>query len=287
MKKIKMAIMALMAPLSCFITSCSPLNAGDSFIATTDDGIYRYEVVVSRRNYVRIFPVQNAGAVADTVRIPGTITYEGQTYIVSQIGENAFRNYTNITSVVLPSTISVIEAAAFKNCTSLISINTPQPLSTIGNYAFDSCISLQAFNLNASLSSLGDGCFRDCSSLTQVSFPSSFTVIPNQAFSNCTLLSSIELSATILNIGSDAFSGCTNATSLSLGSSVQSIGGRAFANCNSLQEIRITTAMPPTCLSSTFDSVPENIPVTVPISHVQDYRNATGWNHFTNYIGSY
>lgn len=289
MKKKAKTILSLTLMLSglTLSESCSHLNVGETFVVETDGIAYRYEVLVSRMNYVRITPVSDNQTVVGAITLPSTVSFQGDRFVVSQIGENAFRNYTNITSVVLPPTISVIEAAAFKNCISLASINTPQPLATIGNYAFDSCTNLRAFNLNASLSSLGDGCFRGCTSLTQLDFPSSFTSIPNQAFSGCTSLSSIELPATISSIGNDAFNNCTNATSLSMGSSVQSIGERAFANCCSLQAVSISTATPPTCFATTFDSVPANIPVTVPMPHIQDYQNATGWNHFTNYIGTY
>jgi len=41
------------------------------------------------------------------------------------------------------------------------------------------------------------------------------------------------------------------------------------------------------CSANTFDGIPSGIPVTVPMANVGDYRNATGWNRFSNYIGKY
>lgn len=287
MRKIFKTILPLVLTLSLGASSCTEYNAGYSFVAESNGISYQYEVITSRMNYVRISPLSDSQTVTGDITIPATINYEGTRFVVSQIKENAFRNYTLITSIALPASLSVIENSAFKNCTSLTTINTPQPLSSIGAYAFENCYNLQAFDFEASISTLGEGCFKGCNSLTAAVFPSSFTSVPNQAFYGCTSLTDIQLPATIMNIGNDAFGNCTNVIAISFGSSVQTIGERAFANCSSVQSIAITTPMPPTCYTSTFDSVPANIPVTVPMPHVADYQNATGWNHFTNYVGTY
>lgn len=287
MKKTFLTFIPLVLTLCLLVTSCTEYNAGYSFVAESNGITYQYEVITSRMNYVRISPVSDSQAVTGDVTIPATVNHEGTRFVVSQIKENAFRNYTLITAIALPPSISSIENSAFKNCTSLSSINTPQPLSIIGAYAFENCYSLEAFDFEASISSLGEGCFKGCTSLTTAVFPSSFTAVPNQAFLGCTSLTTINLPATIMNIGNDAFGNCTNATAITFGSSVQTIGERAFENCSSVQSITITTPMPPTCYASTFNGVPNNIPVTVPMPHVTDYQNATGWNHFTNYVGTY
>lgn len=287
MKKIVKTILPLVLMLPMMVASCTDFNAGYSFVAESNGITYQYEVITSRMNYVRITPVSDSQTVSGEVTIPATVNHEGTRFVVSQIAENAFRNYALITSVTLPASISSIENSAFKNCTSLTTINTPQPLSIVGAYAFENCYNLQAFDFEASISSLGEGCFKGCSSLSAAVFPSSFTSIPNQAFWGCTSLTAIQLPATIMNIGNDAFGNCTNATVITFGSSVQTIGERAFENCSSVQSITITTPTPPSCYASTFNGVPANIPVTVPMPHVADYQNAAGWNHFTNFVGTY
>lgn len=281
------ALFPLVLLLLMLTTSCSGYKAGFTFEAESNGIIYRYEVIVSQTNYVRLFPVTGAEMVEDSISIPASVEYEGTKFIVSQIGHGAFCNYTHITSITLPPFISTIEDSAFKNCTALTSINTPQPLSIIGSYAFENCSSLQSFKFDASISTLGKGCFKGCSSLREASFPSSFSAVPDQAFSGCSLLSAIHLPPTIINIGHDAFNGCMNASELTFGSSVQTIGQRAFADCVNIQSITISTPTPPVCYTTTFDGVSPVIPVTVPMPHVADYQNATGWNHFTNFIGTY
>ena len=52
------------------------------------------------------------------------------------IGNEVFKDETNITSVTLPSGLSRIGAGAFRGCTNLNSINLPETLTYIGDYAF-------------------------------------------------------------------------------------------------------------------------------------------------------
>ena len=264
---------------------CSKLNAGDTFTATTEGVEYKYEVIVSKMNYVRVFPV--SGRLSGSITIPPSVSYDGHNYMVTQIGENAFRGCSAITSVTLPKTLSIIEASAFADCVALETINTPQPLSVIGDYAFDGCRSLKAFSLYASISSLGKGCFRGCSALNSVKFPSSFAEIPDEAFWGCSGLDEIHCPATVMRIGKDAFADCANVRTIYLDSSVQSIGARAFAGCGSVESMTCLTATPPTCSEGTFDGIRKDIPVTVMQSSLENYRNSAGWNHFINYKGTY
>lgn len=271
--------------LTASFSSCSKLKAGDTFKATTDGVEFQYEVIVSRMNYVRVIPV--SGKLAGAVSIPSTVSYEGDLFVITQIGENAFRGCSAITSVSLPKTLSIIEAGAFAGCTALQSINTPQPLSEIGDYAFDGCVSLKGFSLDASISILGKGCFRGCRSLNAVIFPTSFTEIPDEAFFGCTSLQEIHCPATVMQIGDDAFGGCVNVNEIYLDRSVQNIGAKAFAGCSKTASITCLTPKPPICSADTFDGIPSDIPVNIMMSSIEDYRRAIGWSRFSNYIGSY
>lgn len=281
----KISIVA--ALLSLTLQSCGKLDAGDSFISEVNGVRWRFEVIVSKMRYVKVTPMTSASDLHGSVTVPGEAECDGYRYTVTQIGANAFRNYTGITSVTLPATISAIEECAFQGDTSLTTINTPQPLSTIGNYAFDSCKRLQSFNLKASLSSLGKGCFRGCSSLQNVEFPTSFSAIPEEAFSGCISFVDITLPATVMQIGDNAFNGCSSVTSVQMDRSVQSIGSGAFSGCTSIEAITCLTATPPACTASTFGGVPAEASVTVPSASVELYRAAPGWSQFTNYNGVY
>ncbi|MBQ6578765.1 MAG: leucine-rich repeat domain-containing protein [Bacteroidales bacterium] len=270
---------------ACVFSSCSKLRAGDTFTAISDGVEFQYEVIVSRMNFVRVIPL--SPSLSGSVTIPSTVSYDGDNFVVSQIGKNAFRNCTAITSVTLPRTISIIEESAFAGCTALQTINTPQPLSEIGDYAFEGCSSLKAFSLEASLSALGKGCFKGCSSLKIKTFPDSFSAIPDEAFYGCASLEEIILPSTIMKIGKDAFGGCVSVKEIYLDRSVQSIGSKAFAGCINVESMTCLTATPPQCSADTFDGISDDIPVRVMESSVNNYINAPGWNKFKYYIGEY
>lgn len=285
--KTSIKTLAMMVLLAFASTSCSKLHSGDTFTVATDSIDFQYEVIVSKMNYVRVSPVAGPNELTGDVVIPSQITYDGDLFVVTQVARNAFSNYTSITSVELPSTLSVIEDGAFQNCTSLKTINTPQPLSTIGAHAFDGCRQLEAFSLMASISTLGEACFKGCAALVDVEFPSSFTSIPNEAFRGCSSLTALDFPSTIMQIGDKAFADCTGIITVNMDRSVQILGDRAFAGCTGIEAITCLTPTPPICSSSTFEEVPADATVTVPMTNVSDYQTAVGWNHFINYIGTY
>ena len=58
------------------------------------------------------------------------------------IGDAAFRDCRNLTSVTLPEGVKTIEYYAFQNCSELESVVMPESLTTIDEYAFDGCMNL-------------------------------------------------------------------------------------------------------------------------------------------------
>ena len=61
---------------------------------------------------------------ASSLMIPSSITANGTTYEVTKIGDSSFENHTELISIVLPNSISIIGKKAFKGCTSLSQMNT-------------------------------------------------------------------------------------------------------------------------------------------------------------------
>lgn len=133
---------------------------------------------------------------------------------IIRIGESCCKDYTNLTNVVLPSTINEIAEDAFLNCKSLVNINIPASVSNLGEYAFSNCYKMANIpNFN----------------LTQI------TKIPLACFKGCAALKNIELSNSITFLDSSAFHGCTDLTWTTLPDSITEISGYAFANCSQLK----------------------------------------------------
>jgi hypothetical protein len=47
-----------------------------------------------------------------------------------------FRECTNLTQVILPSTLKIIDSHSFYNCSSLATITIPDGVTEVGDYSF-------------------------------------------------------------------------------------------------------------------------------------------------------
>ncbi|NLL95292.1 MAG: leucine-rich repeat protein, partial [Thermoplasmatales archaeon] len=137
----------------------------------------------------------------------GTDTYE---FSVTAIGNEAFKNCTELMSVTISSTVETIGKEAFSGCTGLKTVTfTGAGLKTIDENAFlDTAI--VSFELPASVTSIKNGAFRNCGSLTVFDIPeeSKLTAIGIFSFLNCVSLQSIVLPAHLSEIGYPSFYKC-------------------------------------------------------------------------------
>ena len=156
-------------------------------------------------------------------------------YTVTEIGEFAFFECYDLTSVNIPSTVKKIGEWSFRFCTSLTSVNMPSVIS-VGPFAFAQCFSLTSISM-PSVKSIGHDAFYCCSNLTSVSMPS-VEYIEGGAFMECTSLISVSLPS-VTTIYGNAFENCSSLISVSM-PSVKSIGYDAFWGCSSL----ISVSMP-------------------------------------------
>lgn len=95
----------------------------------------------------------------NTSTIPNTIT---------NIGNYAFQNCTNITSVVIPNGVTNVGDYAFQYCSSLTSITIPNSVTSIGLYAFNGDTSLESVTIGSNVTSINPYAFNGCTSLTSI-----------------------------------------------------------------------------------------------------------------------
>ena len=180
---------------------------------------------------------------------------------VRTIGQSAFKNCTDVTSVTLNDEVTAINSYAFSGCTSLEEINFnsnfkiigssafsgctlldnvtfSENITSLGSYAFNGCTSLSTVNMNDNLETIGSYAFNGCTGLIgDLVIPSGVITINEYAFNNCTGLNGklvIEGSVKDTVIGQHAFNGCKNIKTLELGDGIVSIGNYAFQNLTSL-----------------------------------------------------
>ena len=147
----------------------------------------------------------------------------------SEIGDYAFWDRSNLTSIILPNSLISIGQYAFYGCSSLTSIVIPNSVTSIGSGAFEGCRSLTNIVIPDGVTSIGSSAFQACINLMSIVIPNSVTSIGNSTFSECSSLTSIVIPDSVTSIGNNAFSGCGSLTSITIPSSVTSIHNNAFS----------------------------------------------------------
>lgn len=171
---------------------------------------------------------------------------------ITEIGDQNFKDFIALETVVCPDGISVIGDNAFSGCSSLESIVWPTSLTEIGSRAFFDCAQLVTPELPNGIISIGDSAFSNCSHLNITELPNTVTTIGDNAFSSCTLLNLSALPEGLLSIGDYAFYNCSNITSTSLPQSLTHIGSSAFGGCTGITQLQLLR-LPLECGKNIFE----------------------------------
>lgn len=151
------------------------------------------------------------------------------------IGDSAFSNCTNLTTVELGDGVTSIGTSAFIRCTQLPSITIGSGVTSIGKNAFNGCTALT--NANIGSGAIGESAFNGCTSLANVTLGNGVTQIGKNAFIRCAQIPSITIGSGVTSIGSGAFNGCTALTNANIGSGA--IGANAFQDCSRLVNVTL------------------------------------------------
>ena len=134
--------------------------------------------------------------------------------IITAIGDKAFYDCSNLTSITIPDSVTSIGEDAFFDCSNLTSITIPDSVTSIGEDAFFDCTGELFVNCNIpSASSYYYGAFYG-SDFSSVIIGSGVTSIGSYAFYDCSNLTSITIPDSVTSIGEDAFYGCSSLTSV-------------------------------------------------------------------------
>lgn len=164
------------------------------------------------------------------VTIPEFVTYCGNTYSVTGIGNYAFYGCYDLNTVEIGKSVTSIGRMSFASCSNLTSVEIPNSVTSIGDYAFYYCYGLTSVVIPNSLTSIEAGTFAHCSNLISAVIPNSVTSIGGEAFWCCSNLTSIEIPNSVTSIGFSAFGNCLSLTSINIPNSVTNIGHSAFEN---------------------------------------------------------
>lgn len=175
------------------------------------------------------------------VVIPDSVTYKGKTMAIKLVGESAFANCSDLTSIQFGKNVGTIDDYAFKNCVKLNHLVIPSTISRIETGAFYGCSNLKELT------------FEDCGNYIGIGtngsekLSSAFDCKPEYLYMGRQLgkysdyynLDNSNLKTLIIGNQINAIFGFSGAqlSTLSIPSSVVTIGEGAFANCTKLETV--------------------------------------------------
>ena len=204
----------------------------------------------------------------------GVSYYESYTTSLNKIGDYFFREKTNLSTILLPKTITSIGSYTFDRCINLKSIIIPNSVTSIGGHTFSGCINLKLITIPNSVNSIGYAAFSGCSGLTEVNLedgtttlsfeksyfplspsPSTFFNCPIESlylgrhihpspFKDNTTLTTLTIGNSVTTIRESAFSGCSGLIgTLTIPNSVTTIEESAFSDCSGLTSLTIPNSV--------------------------------------------
>ena len=193
---------------------------------------------------------------------------------VSVIGENAFRNCTNLTTLAVPRGVDTILGQAFRGCSRLTSLSLPETTTSFWANAVADCVNLTsiqvdganpvfqssngivfskdgttlvrypsgrtgAYTIPASVTNIGDSAFDGSGALAELDMPPSVTTLGTWAFAGCTNLTKVGFSPRLRRLGEFSFWGCSLLPEVNLPKDLETVGLFAFAHCHALTTVKI------------------------------------------------
>ena len=171
---------------------------------------------------------------------------------VTEIAAEVFKDNTNITTVIIPDSVTSIGADAFNGC-AVIKATVPAPVvgafrstdieemtiigkGEIPKAAMQGATKLRVLKMAEGITEIGENAFSG-TPLVSIKMPDSLKVIGAGAFAHCLVLNELVIGKGVVEVGDRAFNDCDYLYKVYIPASVERLGDRSF-----YQSPRITDA---------------------------------------------
>ena len=193
---------------------------------------------------------------------------------ISIINDHAFRGTTNLTTGILPPSVTDIYVGAFQN-SRIQALNPRMPYNPTD-------FTKGASNVTAS--NISRSAFAG-SNMTSVTFGSNTTTVGASAFEGCLNLRNVygEDSGWI-SVQNNTFKNCSMLKNIYLPSTVTMLLNNVVDGCTALESIYCYATTPPSVTASTFTNMASDVTLYVPYESLSAYKNSNWANYFSNIL---
>lgn len=169
-----------------------------------------------------------------------------------QVFNGAEKGITSFDEMRFFSSLTWVPANALKGCEGLTSITIPSGVTMIYGFAFQGCTSLESINL-FNIKTIAGGAFQNCSSLAiEIDVPGLTTFNAYDAF-NGSGITRIKNLGSITSLGNYSnFRNCKSLTQVVLPNTLTSMGRQQFEGCSNLETVVIYATTPPSVANQNF-----------------------------------
>ena len=280
------------------------------------DGIY-YNIVSKAKTAEVTF---GENKYQGEITIPSEFEYDGSTYMVTGIGNDAFKDCQDMTKIELPPSITILGDQAFYGCR-FSKITIPQNVESIGKYCFlgnrfksitipasvntlktsvfKSCVYLKDVHIDGYIENIDDNVFLYCEALTAVhildiakwcknSFYDGWSnplYYAKHLYINNEEITDLVIPNSVEELGMQVFVYCTGFKSVVIPSTIKSIRSGAFWGCSGIESLEISDGVE-TIENGAFGACSGLKSVYIPnsVTCIQGFSNCTGLT--TIYIGN-
>lgn len=193
---------------------------------------------------------------------------------LSIVNDYAFRGTTNLTTGILPPSVTDIYVGAFQN-SGIQALNPRMPYDTTDYTKGASNVIAPNISRSAFAGS----------NMTSVTFGSNTTTVGTSAFEGCLSLRNVygEDSGWI-SVQNNTFKNCPILKKIYLPSTVTMLLNNVVDGCAELEAIYCYATTPPSVTASTFTNMAANVTLYVPYSSLSAYQNSSWANYFSSIL---
>ena len=218
--------------------------------------------------------VTGGNDVSGELVIPANVTYNGVTYRVKQVGNEAFQNNDGITSLTFEDGVESVGYNSFDQCPHIRSINIPA--SMISLYPGDDNPFSVEDDLESIVVAAGNPVYDsrgNCNAIIETA--------TSRMIAGC---KATVMPASLKSIAYDTFQRAYGMTEVTIAEGVTWIENGAFENCQDLVVVysKATTAYP--IATDAFNISYANAELRVPVGSKASYESTEGWNRFSRIV---